>query len=69
MSLIVFLFWPMVKAGKECSELNQELRELETKSDLTNHCASAVNEALQLYDNSSAHDMFQGKKYNFLFSD
>ncbi|KAK9669036.1 hypothetical protein RND81_13G104200 [Saponaria officinalis] len=49
----------LAEAGKECSELNRELRELEAKSALTNHFASAVKEALQLYDSSSAQDVFQ----------
>ncbi|KAH9617315.1 hypothetical protein KSS87_016189 [Heliosperma pusillum] len=49
----------LAEAGKECSQLNKELEELETKSALTNRCASAVNEALQLYDNSSAQEVFQ----------
>ncbi|XP_021761229.1 protein MIS12 homolog [Chenopodium quinoa] len=49
----------LAEAGKECSELKQELRELERKSTMSNQYISSVNEALQLYEKSSAHDMFQ----------
>lgn len=49
----------LAEAGKECAELNQELRELERKSAMSNQYASSVNDALQLYETSSAHDMFQ----------
>ncbi|XP_074317231.1 protein MIS12 homolog [Silene latifolia] len=49
----------LAEAGKECSQLDQELKQLETSSALANRCASAVNEALQLYDNSSAQEVFQ----------
>ncbi|KAL9243342.1 hypothetical protein vseg_017241 [Gypsophila vaccaria] len=49
----------LAEAMKECSELNRELRELESQSAFTKNCASAVNEALQLYDKSSAQVVFQ----------
>lgn len=44
---------------KECAELNHELQELERKSTMSNQYISSVNEAVQLYEKSSAHDMFQ----------
>lgn len=51
----------MNQVGKENSELNKELRALERQSLLSNHYAGSVNEALQLYEQHSVHDMFQGK--------
>ncbi|KAK9278841.1 hypothetical protein L1049_028420 [Liquidambar formosana] len=45
--------------GKESSELNRELRALEKQSVSSDHCAGSVNEALQLYQQNSVHDMFQ----------
>ncbi|KAL2935437.1 Protein MIS12-like protein [Bienertia sinuspersici] len=56
---LVFLRNKLEEAGKECAELNQELQELEKKSAMSNQYVSSVNEALQLYEKSSAHDMFQ----------
>lgn len=49
----------LTEAGKECAELNQELQALERKSIVSNQCVSSVNKALELYDRSSAYDMFQ----------
>lgn len=49
----------LAEAGKECAELNQELQALERKSALSNQCVLSVNKALELYDRSSAYDMFQ----------
>ncbi|KAF8399202.1 hypothetical protein HHK36_015067 [Tetracentron sinense] len=45
--------------GKESAELNRELRALERQSVLSNNCVGSVNEALQLYEQNSVHDMFQ----------
>ncbi|KAG5554464.1 hypothetical protein RHGRI_012111 [Rhododendron griersonianum] len=45
--------------GKENSELDKEHRALERQSLLSNHYAGSVNEALQLYEQNSVHDMFQ----------
>lgn len=56
------------KAEKECAELIQELQELERKSTMNNQHIASVNEALQLYERSSAHDMFQGNKVFLLAS-
>jgi len=49
----------LASVGKENSELNKELRALERQSLLSNHYAGSVNEALQLYEQHSVHDMFQ----------
>ncbi|KMT01961.1 hypothetical protein BVRB_9g209090 [Beta vulgaris subsp. vulgaris] len=49
----------LAEAEKECAELIQELQELERKSTMNNQHIASVNEALQLYERSSAHDMFQ----------
>ncbi|XP_058199544.1 protein MIS12 homolog isoform X3 [Rhododendron vialii] len=45
--------------GKENSELDKERRALERQSLLSNRYAGSVNEALQLYEQHSVHDMFQ----------
>lgn len=45
--------------GKESAELNRELQEVEKQSVLSNHEAGSINEALQLYEQYSLHDMFQ----------
>uniref|UniRef100_A0A5B6YPB3 Centromere protein Mis12 n=1 Tax=Davidia involucrata TaxID=16924 RepID=A0A5B6YPB3_DAVIN len=45
--------------GKETAELNRELQALERQSVVSNRCAGSVNEALQLYEQHSMHDMFQ----------
>ncbi|KAF2325495.1 hypothetical protein GH714_029543 [Hevea brasiliensis] len=43
--------------GKESSEMNRELQALERQSASSDSCAALVNEALQLYEQNSAHDM------------
>ncbi|KAM7475416.1 hypothetical protein LguiB_022659 [Lonicera macranthoides] len=45
--------------GKESAELNTELCALERQSDLRNHVAGSVNEALQLYEQHSMHEMLE----------
>lgn len=49
-----------LKVGKESSELSRELQALEKQSSATDHSAGLVSEALQLYDQNSVHDLFQG---------
>ncbi|XP_057519933.1 protein MIS12 homolog [Amaranthus tricolor] len=49
----------LAKAGKEHAELKQELQNLEGKISTSNQHIPSVNEAIQLYDQCSAHDMFQ----------
>ncbi|KAM7471192.1 hypothetical protein LguiA_009375 [Lonicera macranthoides] len=48
--------------GKESAELNTELCALERQSDLRNHVAGSVNEALQLYEQHSMHEMLEAEK-------
>ncbi|XVE56726.1 hypothetical protein DITRI_Ditri04bG0034100 [Diplodiscus trichospermus] len=45
--------------GAETDKLNTELKELERQSASSGHCAGLINEALQLYEDTSVHDMFQ----------
>ncbi|XVE54617.1 hypothetical protein DITRI_Ditri03aG0096300 [Diplodiscus trichospermus] len=45
--------------GAESDKLNSELKELERQSASSGHCAGLINEALQIYEDSSMHDMFQ----------
>ncbi|OMP05669.1 Centromere protein Mis12 [Corchorus olitorius] len=45
--------------GAESEKFNRELKELERQSASSGHCAGLINEALQLYEGASAHDMFQ----------
>ncbi|KAJ4713292.1 protein MIS12-like [Melia azedarach] len=45
--------------GKESAELNRQLRSLEKQSSASGHCAALADEALQLYDQNSMHDLFQ----------
>jgi hypothetical protein len=40
--------------------LNHELQALERHSASNNRCAGFINEALQLYEQNSVHDLFQG---------
>ncbi|GLU20294.1 hypothetical protein SLE2022_365020 [Rubroshorea leprosula] len=43
----------------ESAKLNSKLRELEQQSNSNGQCARLVNEAVQLYEQNSVHDMFQ----------
>ncbi|XP_059649633.1 protein MIS12 homolog isoform X2 [Cornus florida] len=52
--------------GKETAELTRELQSLERQSAISNQYAGPVNEALQLCERQSVHDMFQD--YCFLQS-
>lgn len=45
--------------GAESDKLNSELKELERQSASSGHCTGLINEALQLYEDTSVHDMFQ----------
>lgn len=45
--------------GKESEMLNLELHVLERQSASSNRCAGFINEALQLYEQNSVHDMIQ----------
>ncbi|GMI67365.1 ARABIDOPSIS MINICHROMOSOME INSTABILITY 12 (MIS12)-LIKE, MINICHROMOSOME INSTABILITY 12 (MIS12)-LIKE [Hibiscus trionum] len=45
--------------GAETDKLNSELKELERQSASRGHCAELINQTLQLYEDSSVHDMFQ----------
>ncbi|KAI8567240.1 hypothetical protein RHMOL_Rhmol02G0105600 [Rhododendron molle] len=45
--------------GKENSELDKERRAVDRRSLFSNRYAGSVNEALQLYEQHSVHDMFQ----------
>ncbi|KAK8710771.1 hypothetical protein V6N13_146081 [Hibiscus sabdariffa] len=45
--------------GAETDKLNSELKELERQSASRGHCAELINEALQVYEDISVHDMFQ----------
>ncbi|KAK8268048.1 hypothetical protein V6Z12_D11G039800 [Gossypium hirsutum] len=45
--------------GAETDKLNSELKELERQSASSGHCAGLINEALQLYEDTSVQDMFQ----------
>uniref|UniRef100_A0A7N0R8A9 Uncharacterized protein n=1 Tax=Kalanchoe fedtschenkoi TaxID=63787 RepID=A0A7N0R8A9_KALFE len=49
----------LTEVGKETAELNREMQMLEKKAALINHRTAAVNEALQIYEQNSADDMFQ----------
>lgn len=40
--------------------LNRELQAFKRQSTSSNHCVGVVNEALQLYEQNSMHDLFQG---------
>ncbi|KAB2055480.1 hypothetical protein E1A91_A11G041400v1 [Gossypium mustelinum] len=45
--------------GAETDKINSELKELERQSASSGHCAGLINEALQLYEDTSVQDMFQ----------
>ncbi|XWS60374.1 hypothetical protein CRYUN_Cryun07bG0030700 [Craigia yunnanensis] len=47
--------------GAESDKLDSELKELERQSASSRHCTGLINEALQLYEDTSVHDMFQEK--------
>ncbi|XP_059455429.1 protein MIS12 homolog [Corylus avellana] len=49
----------LIAVEKESTVLNHELQALERHSASNNRCAGFVNEALQLYEQNSVHDLFQ----------
>ncbi|KAK8587476.1 hypothetical protein V6N12_021964 [Hibiscus sabdariffa] len=50
----------LTSVGAETDKLNSELKELERQSASRGHCAELINEALQVYEDTSVHHMFQG---------
>ena len=62
LSPFVFPYWWIydVQVGKESAVLNRELQAFKRQSTSSNHCVGVVNEALQLYEQNSMHDLFQG---------
>ena len=57
---ISFLLIYHVQVGKESAVLNRELQAFKRQSTSINCSAGFVNEALQLYEQNSMHDLFQG---------
>ncbi|KAK8687658.1 hypothetical protein V6N13_086460 [Hibiscus sabdariffa] len=49
----------LTSVGAETDKLNSELKELERQSASRGHCAELINEALQVYEDTSVHHMFQ----------
>jgi len=49
----------LIAVEKESTVLNHELQALERHSASNNRCAGFINEALQLYEQNSVHDLFQ----------
>ncbi|KAG9136839.1 hypothetical protein Leryth_004579 [Lithospermum erythrorhizon] len=45
--------------GQECAGLSKELQTLDRQAVVSNHSAALINEALELYQNQSANDLFK----------
>lgn len=50
-----------LQVGEESAALNRELQLLERQSVSSDRLSVLINETLQLYDQNSFHEMFQGK--------
>lgn len=51
-----------LQVGEESAALNRELQILEQQSASSDRLSALVNETLQLYDQNSFHEVFQGNK-------
>lgn len=52
-----------MQVGKESADLNRELQALERQSMLSGRSATSLTEALELYQQQSVNEKFEGKSF------